>query len=82
MANEQEIVKQHKDAFRAAFDFLNLHYPPGLDPDWWVKAAKDASAVCAEHKGNRLAVCLIGGVYDYLDMEAKEMGYDGTGTEH
>ena len=62
----EQYAKMHKEAFRAAFDFLNSHFPPGEDPDWWDGTAKDGQIACADHSGNNLATCLLIGVFQYL----------------
>ena len=75
----EEYAKLHKEAFRCAFDFLNVHFPPGIDADWWEQTAKDGQANSVVMSGNPLAVKLLVGVYEYLETEWKERtGYGQT----
>lgn len=67
----EEYAKRHKESFRCAFDFLNSHFPPPTDPDWWLKAAEDVSKASISCGENRLVIGLLMGVYDYLDEEYK-----------
>lgn len=61
----------HQKAFRTAFDFLASHFPPGTDPEWWEKTAAEASAASESQLDDPLAVKLLIGVYDYLEIEYK-----------
>ena len=67
----EEYVQQHKAAFRIAFDFLNAHFPPGQDPEWFEQTAKDFSEVGTVNYSNDLAIQLLLGVYSYLEHEWK-----------
>ena len=69
-----EYAKVHKEAFRSAFDFLNTHFPPGDDDDWWNKAAKDCSAASIQAGENMLVIELLIAVMDYLEHERKKRG--------
>ena len=71
MMSPEEYLKQHQKAFRTAFDFLTSHFPPEIDPDWWLKTAQDVSAASIEAGENKLVIGLLIGVYDYLDDEYK-----------
>lgn len=66
-----EYVQRHKDAFRCAFDYLNTHFPPGTDPDWWDQAGRDLSAASISQEENKLIINLLVGVYNYIEDEYK-----------
>jgi hypothetical protein len=74
----EEYQRLHKEAFRTAFDFLNMHFPPEQDPEWWLQAAKDLSETSVLHGENDLVVGLLSAVYDYLEEERKRRA-NGTG---
>ena len=78
----EEYFKQHQKGFRAAFDYLNAHFPPEDDPEWWAQAAKDASDATVAIGETRISVCLIAGVYDYLEWIWKERRNSDGETEH
>ena len=65
----EEYAKNHQQSFRAAFDFLASHFPPGMDPDWWVKTGQDVTKVSVSLKENKLLRGLLVGVYEYLEEE-------------
>lgn len=67
----EEYAARHKQAFRAAFDYLNDHFPPETDPEWWQRLAKDCSAVSIVCGENKLVIGLLIGVMDYLENEMK-----------
>lgn len=67
----QEYYTLHQKAFRCAFDFLNSHFPPGEDPEWWEGATKDLEIASISQKENTLAVELLTGVWFYLEKEMK-----------
>ena len=67
-----EYARLHQKAFRAAFDYLTAHFPPGKDIEWWEQAARDLSAASVHCGEYRLAVGLLAAVYDYLDDEFKD----------
>jgi len=68
----EEYARMHQKAFRCAFDFLNQHFPPGHDPEWWDQAAKDVSAASISAGENTLVIELLDGVYTYLGKEYQE----------
>lgn len=68
----EEYVKSHQKAFRLAFDFLNTHFPPGNDEEWWVKAAQDASLATISAGETPLSIQLMIGVVNYLDDERRK----------
>ena len=67
----EEYARMHQKAFRCAFDFLNSHFPPGEDDEWWHAAAHDAAMASASQGENELVIGLIAGVYEYLNSEYK-----------
>lgn len=72
----EEYFATHKAAFRVSFDFLNAHFPPGSDDEWWRKASDDLLA--AANGQGQLACLLLTAVYDYLNDEWKRRNLDGT----
>ena len=74
----EEYAKMHQKAFRCAFDYLQKHFPPGDDPEWWEQAAKDLSAFSIAAGENRLVIELLAGVYDYLESIWKENNHGKT----
>lgn len=77
----EEYAKIHQKAFRCAFDFLNAHFPPGTDQEWWDRAAKDCSAVSVIAGESEIVLELLNGVMNYLGTEYKRRYQDGS-TEH
>lgn len=67
----------HKQAFRIAFDFLNEHFPPENSDEWWKKAADDMALIGNMYGGNRCAVHLMTGIYEYLSEENERRKNDG-----
>lgn len=59
----------HKQAFRIAYDFLNEHFPPEHDPNWWDKTMSDVSLIGNMYGENKLVVCLITALVEYLTEE-------------
>ena len=78
----EEYAKMHRDSFRCAFDFLNSHFPPEDDLVWWEQAAKDVGEASVSQGENKLAVCLLAGVYDYIDYEFKKRRDQNGETDH
>lgn len=70
-------IRIHQVSFRSAYDFLNEHFPPGPDLEWWEQTAKDASAASVKCGENKLAILLIAAVCDYLESEYKRRGNNG-----
>ena len=66
----EQYVERHKRAFRAAFDYLNAHFPPVVNDEYWQKAAKDIGEVSSAAR-DPLAWELLLGVYKYLEQEYK-----------
>lgn len=73
----QEYATMHQHAFRAAFDFLNAHFPPGEGSDWWLQVANDASAASLLQGENKLVIELIIAVTNYIEYEWKRRQDDG-----
>jgi hypothetical protein len=67
----EEYAKAHQKAFRIAFDFLNTHFPPGEDDEWWIQSAKDVGIASDSSGNNVLAMELLNGVMNYLGQEYK-----------
>jgi len=59
----------HKQAFRIAYDFLNEHFPPEHDPDWWTKTMNDVSLIGNMYGENKLVVYMITALVEYLTEE-------------
>lgn len=68
----EEYAKSHQKAFRTAFDFLNTHFPPGPDLQWWNSVAKECSETSAKNGDDHLTIYLLVGVLHYLEDEYKE----------
>ena len=67
----QEYAERHKKAFRAAFDFLNGHFPPTEEADWWDNAVADAVKVINGEDASSLTSDLVLSVFDYINRECK-----------
>ena len=67
----EEYAKIHQKAFRCAFDFLNEHFPPQQDEEWWLKTAQECSAASVAFGENVLVIGLLNGIMDYLGDEYK-----------
>ena len=76
----EEYYAKHQAAFRCAFNYLNEHFPPGQDPEWWTKAADDIKSADNKANGNQLATFLLMGVLDYLNEEYKRRYLNGSDT--
>jgi hypothetical protein len=68
----------HKQAFRIAFDFLNDHFPPENDDEWWKKTADDMTLIGNMYGENRCVVHLMTGVFEYLSDENERRKKNGT----
>ena len=66
----QAYSDRHKKAFRVAFDFLNRHFPPSPEPDWWDNTVTDAVKAVNDDTSN-LTRDLVLAVFDYIDRECK-----------
>lgn len=74
----QEYAAMHKRAFREAFDFLNAHFPPQFDSEWWVRTYKDITEILKKDPENPLLKQLLEGIIIYMDDESKKKR-DGVG---
>ena len=68
----------HKQAFRIAFDFLSEHFPPEHDPNWWDKTTGDVSLIGNMYGENKLVVCLITALLEYLADEEERRKSNGS----
>lgn len=68
----EEYAAYHKMVFRGAFDFLNSHFPPGNDPEWWQSFSKDLGETSAKLKGGPLVDGMLTAMADYLEVEFKK----------
>ena len=82
MMSPEDYLKQHQKAFRTAFNFLTSHFPPGMDPEWWEKAARELSAASVEDGEDKLVIGLLIGVYEYLGEEYKLRREQNGKTDH
>lgn len=73
----EEYATLHKKAFRCAFDFLNEHFPPSDDSEWWLKTAKDCSAASYAFGEEPVIIWLLDGVMNYLNEEYKRRYQNG-----
>lgn len=76
----------HKKAFRVAFDYLRVCFPPTRDEAYWEAAIKKLAKLVEDNQGNLLVKNLCLGVYDYLgeivkDLPVEQKEEDGT-NEH
>ena len=62
----EEYAKIHQKAFRCAFDFLNEHFPPQQDEEWWIKTANECSAASVAFGETPIVQELLNGVMNYL----------------
>lgn len=67
----EEYAKLHQKAFRCAFDFLNEHFPPQDDDEWWLKTAKECSAASVAFGENALVMEMLTAIMNYLGIEHK-----------
>ena len=70
----EEYAMMHQRSFRTAFDFLAAHFPPGMDPEWWDKSAKECSDASIQAGENTLVIELLGAVMNYLGTEYERRG--------
>ncbi len=65
----EEYAKLHQKAFRCAFDFLNEHFPPQQDEEWWLKTAQECSDASLAFGEEAVVQELLNGVMNYLGIE-------------
>ena len=68
----EEYLAYHKLVFRIVFDFLNTHFPPQDDPEWWKKLAEDMEQASSQAKGGKLTNGILVAIGDYLEEEYKK----------
>ena len=68
----EEYLAYHKLVFRVMFDFLNSHFPPHDDPEWWKQLAVDSEQASDQVKGGKLANGFLLAIGDYLEDEYKK----------
>lgn len=68
----EEYLAYHKMVFRIIFDFLNAHFPPQEDPEWWKQFAIDTSKASEQAKGGKLADGMLIAIGDYLEEEYRK----------
>lgn len=68
----EEYATYHKMVFRTAFDFLNAHFPPQNDLDWWKKFSEDLGKASDQVKGGTLINGILIALSDYLEEEWKK----------
>ena len=78
----EEYAKMHQKSFRIAFDFLNTHFPPGTEPEWWDRAAKELSDASIMGGETKLVIELLVAVYNYLGEEYKKRSENNGCTEN
>ena len=68
----EEFAAYHKLIFRVVFDFLNEHFPPGNDPEWWEQLSKDVSITGTKYGGGQLLIGMLVAVMEHLEEIYKE----------
>ena len=68
----EEYAAYHKIVFRGMFNFLNSHFPPQDDPEWWKKLSEDLDKASEEMKGGRFVNGMLLAISDYLEDEWKK----------
>lgn len=72
----EEYAAYHKMVFRIIFDFLNTHFPPQLDLEWWEKLSADLAAASDKAKGGKLVDGMLVTIADYLEEEWRKRKAD------
>ena len=73
----EEYAKLHQKAFRCAFDFLNEHFPPEDDEEWWLKTTRDCSAASVAFGETDIVTELLTAVMNYIGHEYHRRKNDG-----
>ena len=68
----EEYLAYHKLVFREMFNFLNTHFPPQEDPEWWKQLAIDTDQSGDKVKGGPLVNGMLLAICDYLEEEYKK----------
>lgn len=61
-----------KRSFRTAYDFVISHQHPQHTSEYFTSVLDDFKKIRSSGKSNILLECLLVGVYEYLEREAKE----------
>lgn len=72
----EEYLAYHKLVFRITFDFLNTHFPPQDDQEWWKQLSIDMSNASDKAKGGKLTNGILLAIGDYLEEEYKKRRAD------
>ena len=67
----EEYAKIHQKAFRCAFNFLNDHFPPQKEEEWWIQTAKECGTASVAAGETPLVLELLTAVMNYLGQEYK-----------
>ena len=78
----EEYLAYHKHVFRVAFDFLNSHFPPGDDLDWWKQYAEEIAQASCKATGGTLANGMLAAISEYLEEIYKQRRDENGQTEH
>jgi hypothetical protein len=73
----EEYAKSHQKAFRIAFDFLNAHFPPSEDEEWWKQTAKECADASVASGETTIVIELLTAIMNYLGKEYKRRYQDG-----
>lgn len=65
----EEYATYHKMVFRVIFNFLNAHFPPQPEEEWWLKLSEDIGKASDEAKGGPFVDGMLAAVADYLEEE-------------
>lgn len=68
----EEYLAYHKLVFRIMFDFLNAHFPPQDDPEWWKNLSIATEEASRQAKGGKLTDGILLAICDYLEEEYKK----------
>lgn len=69
---DEQKIKEVKEAFRVAYDFIVAHGHPRYDVDYFMGLIEEIKELRAAHTDNMLLECLSVAVYEYLAKVAKE----------
>lgn len=68
----EEYLAYHKLVFRIMFDFLNAHFPPQDDHEWWKNLSIATEEASRQAKGGKLTDGILLAICDYLEEEYKK----------
>lgn len=78
----EEYLTYHKMVFREMFNFLNAHFPPGNDPEWWKQLCADLDQASEKLKGGKLTNGMLLAISDYLEEEYRKRRKNNEETDH